>query len=284
VLEDLGVEPELIDGEREAMAEIVFDKTASRSMLGTIPGHDDQHPGGITAQRLGSSHAGSRSLAAPTKRKAPMKSPASIYELKVTLRDTRPPIWRRIRVRSDVTLFKLHTILQFVMGWMDGHMHQFVAKTKVYGRPDPEFPESENEKKVLLGQVLRKPKDGLVYEYDFGDGWEHAVVLEQVLEVEPGGKYPYVVDGRRACPPEDCGGTGGYEHLLEVLEDAGHPEHAEMVEWVGGSFDPEAFDVGEINRGFHGGWYLPPPADAPRSKTALPRQTRLKLAVPRRRR
>ena len=210
-----------------------------------------------------------------------MKTSASIYELKITLRGTRPPIWRRLRVKSDVTLFKFHSILQFVMGWMDGHMHQFIAKNKVYGRVDLELPERENEKKVLLGQVLRKPKDSLVYEYDFGDGWEHAVVLEQVLEAAPGGKYPYVVAGKRACPPEDCGGTGGYEHLLEVLAD---PKHAEMVEWVGGSFDPEDFDAGEINRGFHGGWYLPPAADAPRSKTALPQQTRLKLGVPRRRR
>ena len=108
-------------------------------------------------------------------------------------------------------------------------------------------------------------------------------MLEQVLEAAPGGKYPYVVTGKRACPPEDCGGTGGYQDLLEVLADPTHPEHAELVEWVGGSFDPEAFDVGEINRGFHGGWY-PPAADAPPSKTMLPRQTSLKLGVPRRRR
>ncbi len=212
-----------------------------------------------------------------------MKSPARIYELKVTLRDTRPPIWRRIRVRSDVALSKLHTILQFAMGWMDGHMHQFVAQAKVYGKVDPEFPECENERKVLLSQVLRKPKDGFVYEYDFGDGWEHTVVLEQVLDAELGAKYPYVVDGKRACPPEDCGGTGGYEHLLEVLDDPRHPEHADMAEWVGGSFDPEAFDVGEINRGFHRGWSPPPSTEASTSKRALPRQRKLKLAAPRRR-
>ena len=310
VLRDLGVDPAVIDRERAAMAEIVFGRTASRSVLGTmnehvfhmgltrdaqpsmtehalsmdlgrmlvtIPGHGYQHPSEFAARVLGSSQPGPLPVAPPSRRDAPMKSPASIYELKVTLRDIRPPIWRRIRVRSDITLFKLHTILQFVMGWMDGHMHQFVAKAKSYGRVDREFPECENEKKALLSQVLRRPKDSLLYEYDFGDGWEHTVVLEQVLDVEPGGKYPCVLDGKRACPPEDCGGTGGYEHLLEVLADPRHPEHADMVEWVGGSFDPEAFDPDEINRGFHGGWYLPPLADAPRSKTALPRQTKLKL-------
>lgn len=316
VLRDLGVDPETIERERKAMAEIAFDKTASRNVLGTmnehvfhlgltreeqptmtehalsmdlgrmlvtIPGHDYQHPGEFTARVLGGSQPHSRPLATPPQRHTSMKTPAGIYELKVTLRYTRPPIWRRIRVRSDITLFKLHSILQYVMGWMDGHMHQFVVGAKTYGRVDREFPECENEKKALLSQVLRKPKDSFVYEYDFGDGWEHAVVLEQLLEAEPGGKYPYVVEGKRACPPEDCGGTGGYEHLLNLLADPRHPEHADMVEWVGGSFDPEAFDAGEINRGFHGGWYLPPSADAPRSKTALPRQTTLKLPAPRRR-
>jgi hypothetical protein len=149
--------------------------------------------------------------------------------------------------------------------------------------PDPEFPgPRENEKKMLLSQVLRRPKDSLVYEYDFGDGWEHSVVLERVFEAEAGGKYPNVVAGKRACPPEDCGGPGGYAEMLEVLADEKHPEHEERVEWVGGSFDPEAFDRDEINRAFHGGWYLPPPTDAPRTNTALPRQTTLKLGAKRR--
>ena len=317
VLRELGVDSRVIDGELRAMAEVTFDRTASRSVLGTmnefvlhlgpmrdaeptitehamsmklgrvlvtIPSHGYQHPAEFTAQSLRSTTARPRPLGTTTQKESSMKSASSICELKITLRDSRPPIWRRLRVRNDVTLFKLHSILQYVMGWMDGHMHQFVAKGAVYGRIDPEFPESENEKKVSLGQVLRKPKDSLVYEYDFGDGWEHTVVLEQVLEAAPGGKYPYVVDGKRACPPEDCGGTGGYSRLLHVLADTKHPEHGDMVEWVGGSFDPAAFDVGEINRGFHSGWYLPPAADAPRSKTALPRQTTLKLGAPRRRR
>ncbi len=315
VLRELGVDPEAIERERQAMAEIVVDKTASRSVVGTmnehvfhtgiireaepamtehalsmelgrllvtIPGHDYQHPGEFTAQMLGSSRPGSVPLATPRQREVPAKGPAGIYELKVTLRDTRPPIWRRVRVRSDVTLAKLHTILQYVMGWTDSHMHQFVAADRVYGRIDPEFPECENEKKALLNQVLRRPKDSLHYEYDFGDGWEHTVLLEHVLDAEPGGKYTYVVDGKRACPPEDCGGTPGYEHLLEVLADPRHAEHADMTEWVGAAFDPEAFDPDEINRGFHGGGHAPPSANAPRSETARPRPTKLKPVRPRR--
>jgi hypothetical protein len=210
----------------------------------------------------------------------PVKAPAQVYEVKVTLLHTKPPIWRRFRVRSDVALSRFHFILQRIMGWTDCHLHQFVAKGRYYGVPDPEFsPPRKNERKVLLSQVLRKPKDRLVYEYDFGDGWEHNVVLEKVLEPEAGAKYPYMMAGKRACPPEDCGGVFGYYHLLEVLADPRHPEHEELADWVGGSFDPEAFDLGEINRSFHGGWYLPEETgpDAPRSKTALPRQTSLQL-------
>ena len=314
VLTDLGVDASTIARERAAMGEIRCATTRSRSVLGTMnefafnlellreaePALTEhelsmslgrvlvtvppivQHPAELTVQILQDPQNLPRLPGGTTRREPPVKTSAPIYELKITLRDTRPPIWRRLQVKSDVTLFKFHSILQSVMGWMDGHMHQFRAKHKVYGRVDPELPETENEKKVQLGQVLRKPKDSLVYDYDFGDGWEHLVVLEQVLEAAPGGKYPYVVAGKRACPPEDCGGTGGYGLLLEVLADSKHPEHAALVEWVGGSFDPEAFDVGEINRGFHGGWFLPPAEGAPRSKTALPRQTSLKLGVPRR--
>ena len=126
----------------------------------------------------------------------------------------------------------------------------------------------------------------MVYEYDFGDSWEHLVALEQVLAHEPRARYPVILAGKRACPPEDCGGVHGYYHLLEVLASPGHAEHRDMVEWVGGSFDPEAFDVGALNRAFHGGWYLPEEsgAGAPRSKSALPRQTSLRLGAKSRRR
>ena len=187
-----------------------------------------------------------------------MKSPVSIYQLKVTLRGTRPTIWRRVRVRSDITLLRLHDVLQIVMGWTDSHLHQFIANDKYYGTSDPEFPEPrQNEKKVRLNEVLKKPNDRLVYEYDFGDGWTHDVTFEKVLEPEPGEKYPHVLAGKGACPPEDCGGVHGYYHLLEVLKNPEHPEHRDMVEWLGRKFDPEAFDVHERNLVFHGGWYLP---------------------------
>ncbi len=178
------------------------------------------------------------------------------YQLKVTLRGTRPPIWRRLEVRSDITLFKLHRIIQIAMGWTDSHLHQFLAKGNYYGTPDPEFPGSlESDRKVRLNQVLGKPKDRMVYEYDFGDSWEHDVLVEKVMAVVPGrSRYPLATGGKRACPPEDCGGVPGYYHFLEVLKDPKHPDHDEMLEWSGGGHDPEAFDVQEINRAFHGGW------------------------------
>lgn len=178
-----------------------------------------------------------------------------VYQLKVTLRGTRPPIWRRFQLPSDVTLHRLHRILQLVMGWMDGHLHQFRVGDTYYGTPDPEFGfEVKNEKKVRLGEVLRRPKARMVYEYDFGDGWEHDVVLEAAVPASPKGRYPLVLAGRRRCPPEDVGGVGGYYHFLEVMRDPKHREHKDIREWWGGSFDPDSFDVQEVNRAFHGGW------------------------------
>ena len=184
-----------------------------------------------------------------------MQGNVEIYELKVTLRGTKPPIWRRFHIRSDVTLFKLHQVLQTAMGWTNSHLHQFVVGDLYYGTPDPEFPRPrKNDKKVRLDEALKQPKDRLVYEYDFGDDWTHDVVLERVAEPEPAAKYPQVVAGKRACPPEDCGGIPGYYRLLEVLSREDHPEHDEMLEWVGGEFDPEVFDLNEANVAFHGGW------------------------------
>jgi hypothetical protein len=177
-----------------------------------------------------------------------------IYEIKVTLRGSRPPIWRRLHVPSDVTLFRLHEILQVAMGWYDCHMHLFMRNGIEYGPPDPELNvERISERATRLQDVLRRPKERLLYEYDFGDGWEHDVVLENVLEPQAGVRYPICVTGKRACPPEDCGGIGGFYHYLSALADAKHPDHAEMVEWRRPSFDASAFDINEVNGLLHPG-------------------------------
>jgi hypothetical protein len=158
----------------------------------------------------------------------------AVYRLKVTLRGSRPPIWRRFLVPGDVTLKRLHDCLQAVMGWYDDHLHQFHCRGVLYGTTDREFglaPVSET--KTRVDELLRRPKDRLVYEYDFGDGWEHDVILEAVLPPGRADRYPVVESGRRACPPEDVGGISGCERSLEIISHIMHPEHEDTMEWVG---------------------------------------------------
>ena len=167
-----------------------------------------------------------------------------VFRLKVTLRGVRPPIWRRIETPADTPLFELHRTLQAAMGWTDSHLHQFFHRGAYYGAPDREFGmPMVSERRTRLDQLLAVPKDRLVYEYDFGDGWEHEVVLEDVAEARPDVRYPRIIAGKRACPPEDVGGYGGYADFLEAIGDPAHEEHSGMLEWVGGAFDPEDFDV-----------------------------------------
>ncbi|HSX80706.1 MAG TPA: plasmid pRiA4b ORF-3 family protein [Candidatus Saccharimonadia bacterium] len=176
-------------------------------------------------------------------------SDLSVYQLKVTLRDSKPPIWRRIQVTSDIRLSTLHRVLQGVMGWEDAHLHQFMAHGIYYGTPHPDFGfEVQNEQQVSLQQVMSRAKDKLIYEYDFGDSWKHELLVEKILPLAEGKRYPVCLTGKRACPPEDCGGIWGYASLLEAIRDPEHPEHEERVEWVGSEFDPDIFDLDEINR------------------------------------
>ena len=172
----------------------------------------------------------------------------SVYQLKITLNGSKPPIWRRIQVTDNTTLDKLHQTIQAVMGWGGYHLHQFIVAGEYYGRPHPDYDlEMHDDRKVRLSQVMFQEKDKLVYEYDFGDGWEHAVLLEKILPLETGTRYPVCLKGKRACPPEDCGGIWGYANFLDAIGDADHPEHDDMLEWIGGEFDPEAFDLDDIN-------------------------------------
>lgn len=176
-------------------------------------------------------------------------SPERIYQLKITLNGSKPAIWRRIEVADTVTLARLHQILQVTMGWTDSHLHQFVVGRISYGVPDPDDEqEIRDERKVKLNQLLSAPKQALRYEYDFGDGWEHQIVLEKVIAPAPDVSYPCCTAGKRACPPEDCGGIWGYADFLEAIADANHPEHEELLEWVGGAFDPEQFDIEAVNQ------------------------------------
>jgi len=172
-----------------------------------------------------------------------------VYQLKVTLRGSKPPIWRRIQVGSDTTLPKLHRILQATMGWSNYHLHLFNIEGDDYSEPDPEYGDDMlSERRVRLGDVIDAPGFKFIYEYDFGDSWRHDILVEDILPPEAGAHYPVCLAGKRACPPEDCGGIGGHAHFLEAIRDPQHEEHDELVEWIGGSFDPEAFDLDAVNR------------------------------------
>jgi len=186
----------------------------------------------------------------PTKK---IEIPQEIYQIKVTLLGTRPPIWRRLLVPAGLTLEQLHDVLQAAMGWEDCHMHDFRIGPKRFGKPDPNdrlmgLPATGNERTVRLFTVLGKVGAKAVYTYDFGDSWEHAIVVEKVLPPEPELPYPVCVGGKLQGPPEDCGGISGFYDLLEAIRDPAHDQHEEMLEWVGGDFDPEAFSVDDVNQ------------------------------------
>jgi hypothetical protein len=173
-----------------------------------------------------------------------------IYQIKITLVGSKPPIWRRLLVRSDTKLGKLHYIIQAAMGWWDEHLHQFIVGGMFYGLPIPEYgddPELRDERRVKLSQIVAGAGFKLRYEYDFGDDWMHEVLVEKILPPEPGQSYPVCIKGRRACPPEDVGGMWGYADFLEAIRDPEHPEHEEYVEWIGDDFDSEAFDLEAVN-------------------------------------
>jgi len=170
------------------------------------------------------------------------------YQIKVSLRGAKPPIWRRLLVPSSISLATLHHVLQVAMGWEDAHLHQFKHGDSRYGVPDGEgFLPTISEADVRLDTLLRAPKERLIYEYDFGDSWEHVVLLEKVLPAGPEITPLQCTGGRRACPPEDVGGIWGYTEMLEALEDPDDPENAERLEWLG-ELDPTFFDSAVVNR------------------------------------
>lgn len=178
-----------------------------------------------------------------------MQSLRSLYQLKITLADIQPPIWRTLTVPSSIGLAKLHAVLQIAMGWKDCHLHQYTLGKVNYGIPDPEFADDIiDESGVRLSALLKSKQDSLVYEYDFGDGWVHTIVLEDVA--------PYTLDtnaarclaGERACPPENIGGPPGYEYFMSAWADSAHPEHKDIRQWAGKRFSPDKFDMAAINK------------------------------------
>ena len=177
-----------------------------------------------------------------------------IYRLKITLAGFRPPIWRRVEVDGNISLGELHEVIQIAMGWEDAHLHQFIVGDTYYSTPHPgledwemmDYMQDANE--ISLQQVAAEVGVRFTYKYDFGDSWEHRIRVEQIKEPEAEVLYPVCLTGKRACPPEDVGGVWGYQEFLSALKNKNHPEHEMYSEWIGGTFDPENFDLEECNR------------------------------------
>ena len=173
------------------------------------------------------------------------------YEFKVKIRDIQPPVWRLIQVPSHVSLKKMHIILQTTMGWTNSHLHIFLVNGKKYGEPGPDWGfEILDESKITLEEIYAGENNSLIYEYDMGDYWVHEIELTKEID----GEYSRAVciSGERACPPEDCGGTSGYEALVEAVSDPGHEEHESILEWLGGDSDPEEFDAAAVDMALKG--------------------------------
>ena len=173
----------------------------------------------------------------------------SIYQLKVTLLDSTPPIWRRLKVPGNVTLEDLHYIIQWAMGWENCHLHRLIVDDVHYSANPCEMDvEEKPSQNFRLDQLGLSAGEAFGYVYDYGDNWEHGIEVEEILPDEERICHAVCVAGERACPPEDCGGLWGYEEFLKAIKDPNHEEHEEMLDWIGGSFDPDVFDLQEVNR------------------------------------
>jgi hypothetical protein len=173
-----------------------------------------------------------------------------VYELDIRLIGIEPPIWRRFMVSDRITLAALDHVLQVVMGWEHSHLHQYIVGETHYGEPDPEFDDDlkmKDDRRFKLRDIAREKDAYFVYEYDFGDSWRHQVTVVDIWPRTENSLVPRCWEGSRACPPEDCGGIGGYQNLVEALRDRRHPEHRELRAWAGQHYDPELFSVQAVN-------------------------------------
>lgn len=182
------------------------------------------------------------------KKETAAQPPTAVYQIKVTLRGVRPPIWRRVLVGDNVTLHQLHDMIQAAMGWHDTHLHRFTVNGELYGEPSTEgFYRVKDDRKTTLAEVAPAAKSKLRYEYDLTDQWEHEVEVEAVLPVTPDQALPRCVVGKRACPPEGVGGAWGYAALLEAMKNPRHPERQRFAKLIE-TYQPDKFDLAEANR------------------------------------
>ena len=176
-----------------------------------------------------------------------------ILRIRIVLEDIEPFIWRRVLVPADMNLARLHDVIQVAMGWQDYHLYEFLVGDRRYGGPDPSFEDPEfkvyRDTNVKLEGIVGRGIDRFTYAYDFGDNWTHSVILEESMAADPDVLYPAYVDGERRCPPEDVGGVPGFYEFLDAISDPTHEEHEHLLQWIGGSYDPEKFDVYRIRLG-----------------------------------
>lgn len=206
--------------------------------------------------------------------------PTKLYQLRVTLLGTKPPIWRRLLVPGDLRLDQLHEVIQIAMPWTNSHLHQFIAKAaykptreevdkrareedwydaawadglRYISHPSFELDSAEDETELRLDQLAPERRTKFVYEYDKGDSWQHQILVEKIIDSDPGTtSHPHCLDGALACPPDDCGGIWGYYDMLDAIRNDEHEAHDDMLEWLGiddpDEFDPGLFDIDAVNR------------------------------------
>ncbi len=172
----------------------------------------------------------------------------SVHTLRIELLYVEPTVWRRFVVPSETKLPKFNRMLEAAMGWEGYHLHMFEIADLRFGVLDEDDDDVIDERRITVKQLLPRVGSQVRWAYDFGDNWQHDVVVEAVEEPSPDARYPICTGGERACPPEDCGGVGGYEELREVLADPCHDEHEHLREWAGAGFDADAFDQMSVTK------------------------------------
>lgn len=173
---------------------------------------------------------------------------AKKLQVKIMLKDSKPPIWRRIWIEDDITFLEFHNIIQDAMGWYSAHLYEFQIGRLHIGVPYEEsYTEITDSLEILVHEILKKKGDKILYTYDFGDDWRHDIIVEKAEPLVSTDIVPICIKGKGNCPPEDCGGVWGYQHLREIVKDKKHPEYEEMLEWLGGDLYLEPFDIEDVN-------------------------------------
>jgi hypothetical protein len=184
-----------------------------------------------------------------------IKKKEEIVQLKITLKNSKPPIWRRILIEKNTTFEDLHYTIQDAMGWQNCHLYEFGDDNTIIGEEDSEDDFFEKEtiysSKITLKDFFTSLKQKITYTYDFGDSWDHEILVEKFLNQEKGIDYPVCIKGKNNCPPEDCGGLWGFYSLLEIINDKKHPEREKTLGWLGKDYDPKHFNLEEINERLH---------------------------------